>query len=143
MNQYTGVPAINPEAVIQVLAEAYPKTLSMTTLQGKLHSGRPRIESALMTLVAQGRVKTASFNTVATVYRLSEDEAVQHGFKRENPVRNSHELLTTRPAYTPPRMGYMRPEAEQAAQIMSRRGDDLVPFRPPIHMGSNIAGGMQ
>ncbi|OYW94048.1 MAG: hypothetical protein B7Z23_04085 [Pseudomonadales bacterium 32-61-5] len=51
MNQYTGV-SINPEAVIQVLAEAYPKTLSMTTLQGKLHAGRPRIESGLMVLAA-------------------------------------------------------------------------------------------
>ena len=143
MNQYSGVPAINPETVIQVLAEAYPKTLSMTTLQGKLHSGRPRIESALFTLIAQGRVKTASFNTVATVYRLSEDEAVQHGFKRENPVKSrTHDVYKLEPLKFKP-MQPVRPDAEDAMQIMSRRGDSLVPFAPPIHMGSNIAGGMQ
>jgi hypothetical protein len=141
MNQYTGVPAINPETVIQVLAEVYPKTLSMTSLQGKLHSGRPRIESALMTLVAQGRVAAATFNTVATVYRLSQDEAEQHGFKRENPVRNTMEPVYSRPTFRPPSMSPVRPDAEQAMQIMSRRGDSFVPFMPPMGIASSVRGG--
>lgn len=141
MNQYTGV-SINPEAVIQVLAEAYPKTLSMTTLQGKLHAGRPRIESGLMVLSAQGRIVSSTINTVATVYRLTEDEAEKHGFKRENPVRNNLEPVYSRPSYKPPSMAPARHDAEQAMQVMSRRGDAFVPFQPPIHMGSNIPGGM-
>ena len=143
MNQYRPAPALDLEPIVQELAVAYPKTMSITSLILKLHAGRPRIETALLLLVAQGRVKSSTFHTVHTVYRLSEDEAEKHGFKRENPVRNSYELLTTRPAYTPPRMAYIRPEAQEAAQIMSRVGDDFVPFKPPIHMGSNLPGGMR
>ena len=143
MNQYRPAPLIDPEQVISVLAEVYPKNLAMTTLQAKLHAGRARIESGLLTLVAQGRVIASTFNTVATVYRLSQDEAELHGHKRENPVCNSYELLTTRPAYVPPRMTTVRQDAEQAMQVMSRRGDSLVPFAPPIHMGSQIPGGMR
>lgn len=141
MNKYAAI-VVDHEAIISALADVYPKTMSITSLQIKFHAGKPKIESALMLLAAQGRVKTAAFNTVATVYRLSEDEAVLHGFKRENPVRNNYELLTTRPAYIPPRMAYVRPEAGQAVEVMSRRGDEFVPFKPPIHMGSRIPGGM-
>lgn len=141
MNQYHPAPLIDPEQVIAALAETYPKNLAMTTLQKRLHAGRPRIESGLLTLVAQGRVIASTFNTVATVYRLSEDEAVNHGFKRENPVRNSYELLTTRPAYQPPRMAPARHDAEQAMQIMSRRGDSFVPFQPPMGIASSVRGG--
>lgn len=143
MNQHTASPPIDPETIITALAEVYPKTMSITTMQGKLHAKRQRIESGLLLLVAQGRVKTATFNTVATVYRLSEDESVAQGFKRENPVRNSYELLTTRPAYVPPRMQPSRSDALDADQVMSLSNNRHVPYRPPVGMTSSLRGGMQ
>ena len=141
MNQYRPAPLIDPDQVIAVLAEVYPKNLAMTTLQAKLHAGRARIESGLLTLVAQGRVIASTFNTVATVYRLSQDEAELHGHKRENPVRNSYELLTTRPPYVPPRMTTVRQDANDFLNVYSRTGDKFVPPAPPMSMVSSVRGG--
>ena len=138
LNQHT--PPLNPEAVIAVLAKVYPKTMSMTTMQPTMHARRQRIESALLLLVAQGRVKACTHSTVATVYRLSEEEAEQHGFKRENPVRNSYELLTTRPTYTPPRMNPARVGALDADSVPSLSNNRHIPYRPPIGMGSHMPG---
>lgn len=129
--------------VIELLTAVYPKTLSVTTLMKDIHHRRQVVENALLSLVASGRVTPHRINVTSSVYRLSESEALAQGFAKENPVRSSTEPLYSRPTYSPKAMNPSRHDATEAMAIMSRRGDSLVPFIPPLHMGSNITGGMR
>lgn len=127
--------------VIELLTAVYPKTLSVTTLMKDLHHHRPFVDNALSALMTAGRVTAHRINVTSCVYRLSESEALAQGFAKENPVKGRDDRLDARPIYTPKPMQPVRPEAQQAVQIMSRRGDSFVPFQPPMGIASSVRGG--
>lgn len=129
------------ETLVQMMVDAYPKKISITSMSAGLHAGRPKVENALSTLVAQGRVKGSVLNVCSTLYTLTLDEADKQGIKRENPVRSSTEPLYSRPTYSPKPMNPSRHDATEAMAIMSRRGDVHVPHRGPIGIASHVRGG--
>ena len=130
------------DTLIAYLVTCWPQGASFTKILKDSGIKGRAAESAASALVTSGRVTVAT-QSYFTVYRLTVDEATKQGIDMTPKVKSrTHDVYKLEPLKFKP-MQPVRPDAEDAMQIMSRRGDSLVPFAPPIHMGSNIAGGMQ
>jgi len=130
------------ETILAYLVTCWPEGASLTKIMRDSGTKGRAAENAASALVTSGRV-TVAMHSYYAVYRLTHDEAVKQGIDMTPKVKSrTHDVYKLEPLKFKP-MQPVRPDALDAMQIHSRRGDDFVPFMPPIHMGSNIAGGMQ
>lgn len=129
-------------AILNALKSEWPKPLSITRMIAITGLPIRFIENGTKALMCAGRINAIP-QSYFCGYVLTRDEAEAQGIDLREPVRSSTEPVYSRPTYKPPSMAPARHDAQQAMQVMSRRGESLVPFALPIHMGSNIAGGMR
>jgi hypothetical protein len=129
------------ETILAFLVTCWPEGASFTKILKDSGIKGRAAENAASALVTSGRV-TVAMHSYYAVYRLTHDEAVKQGIDMTPVVPSRSDDVYKRPPLKFKPMQPVRPDAEDAMQIMSRRGDSLVPFAPPIHMGSNIPGGM-
>lgn len=130
------------DQILQLLKDSWPEGCSITKMVNTTKLRRSDAENETQALVTSGRVSVSLHSYYAT-YRLTHEEAVKQGIDMTPTVKGRTDQVYSRPSYKPTSMAPARHDAEQAMQVMSRRGDAFVPFQPPIHMGSNIAGGMR
>ena len=129
------------QTILNFLASIWPESASATRIFAKAGTKGRAAERAIQDLNNAGRIEVKP-HAYFSGYRLTHAEAVAQGVDMTPTVKGRSDHVYSRPSYKPPSMAPARHDAEEAMQIMSRRGESFVPFAPPIHMGSQIPGGM-
>lgn len=129
------------QTIINFLASIWPESASAARIFAKTGTKGKAAHKAIENLENAKRIEVKP-HAYFSGYRLTYAETVAQGVDMTPAVKGRTEPVYSFETYTPPSMKPARHDAEQAMQIMSRRGENFVPFMPPIHMGSNIPAGM-
>lgn len=129
------------DTLIAYLVTCWPEGASFTKILKDSGIKGRAAENAASALVTSGRV-TVAMHSYYAVYRLTVDEATKQGIDMTPKVKSrTHDVYKLEPLKFKP-MASVRPEGNDFLKVHSRTGDKFVPPAPPIHMGSNIPGGM-
>ena len=129
------------QTIINFLASIWPESASATRIFAKTGTKGRAAHKAIEDLENAKRIEVKP-HAYFSGYRLTYAEAVAHGVDMTPTVKGRTEPVYSRSAYVPPKMEPARADANDFIKVFSRRGDDYVPQMTPIHMGSNIPGGM-
>lgn len=129
------------QTILDFLASIWPESASATRIFAKAGTKGRAAERAIQDLNNAGRIEVKP-HAYFSGYRLTYEEAVKQGVDMTPTVKSRTDHVYSRPSYKPPSMAPARSDANDFIKVYSRRGDEYVPQMTPIHMGSQIPGGM-